>query len=81
MAMVIVSDVESKEHWERGTLGDYVLRDDATGVCVAGSGITYLESFDDAGDELFEGDDGYLQDVYADWLEMAEAGEEGFTIV
>ena len=81
MAISIVSNTESNEHWERGTLSDIVLIDEVTGVCVQGLGITYLESFDEAGEELEEGDEGYLEDVYAEWLEMAEAGEAGFSIV
>ena len=81
MAISIVSNTESNEHWERGTLSDIVLIDEVTGVCVSGTGITYLESFDDEGNELEEGDDGYLADVYAEWLEMAKAGEAGFSIV
>ena len=52
MAISIVSNTESKEHWERGTLSDIVLMDTVTGVCVSGTGITYLESFGEDGDEL-----------------------------
>lgn len=81
MAISVVSNVESKEHWANGTLSDIVLMDTVTGVCVSGTGITYLESFDEAGNELEEGDEGYLQDVYAEWLDMAKAGEEGFHVV
>lgn len=77
----IVSNVESREKWDRGTLSDIVLIDEVTGICVEGQGITYLESFDEDGNELTDEDEGYLQDVYDDWLEMAEAGEEGFRIV
>lgn len=73
--------MESKEHWVNGTLSDIVLMDTVTGVCVSGEGITYLESFDDEGNELEEGDEGYLEDVYADWLEMVKIGEPGFSIV
>jgi hypothetical protein len=76
-----VSDVESKEHWANGTLSDIVLIDESTGICVEGRGITYLESFDEAGNELEEGDEGYLQDIYDDWLELAQVGEEGYRIV
>lgn len=81
MAISIVSNTESNEHWERGTLSDIVLIDEATGVCVKGQGITYLESFDGDGYELEPGQEGYLEDVYEEWLELAEAGEEGFSIV
>ena len=81
MAISIVSNTESAEHWDKGTLSDIVLIDEVTGVCVSGTGITYLESFDDDGNELEEGDEGYLQDVYTDWLEMAKLGETGFSIV
>jgi len=81
MAISIVSNKESKEHWDKGTLSDIVLIDEVSGVCVCGTGITYLESFDEDGLELEEGDEGYLQDVYDEWIELAEAGEEGFTIV
>lgn len=72
MAVSIVSNVESKEHWQGGTLSDIVLIDEATGVCVQGRGITYLESHDDAD---------YLQEVYDEWLDSAKLGEEGFSIV
>ena len=81
MAISIVSNVESKEHWVNGTLSDIVLIDEVTGVCVQGIGITYLESFDEDGTELEEGDEGYLQDVYEDWLDMAKIGEPGYSIV
>jgi hypothetical protein len=72
MAVSIVSNVESKEHWQGGTLSDIVLIDEATGVCVQGRGITYLESHDDTD---------YLQEVYDEWLDSAKLGEEGFSIV
>lgn len=77
----VVSNVESKEHWANGTLSDIVLIDEVTGICVAGTGITYLESFDAEGNELEEGDEGYLQDVYDDWMDMVKIGEPGFAIV
>lgn len=81
MAISIVSSTESREHWDKGTLSDIILMDEATGVCVEGRGITYLESFDGDGYELEPGQEGYLEDVYEEWLELAEAGEEGFSIV
>lgn len=84
MAIVIVKDAESKLKWDKGTLSDLVLLDTVTGVAIAADGITYLESFDEDGNELFEGDEGYLQDVYDDWMEMAKSGYEefeGYTII
>lgn len=81
MAIEVVSNVESKEHWDNGTLSDIVLIDTVSGVCIQGVGITYLESFNAEGFELFEGDEGYLQDVYDDWLDNVRYGEEGYSIV
>lgn len=81
MAITIVSYTESEEQSDWGTLSDIVLMDTTTGVCVSGTGITYLESFGEDGEELEAGDEGYLEDVYAEWLEQAKAGEEGFSIV
>ena len=84
MAIVIVSDKESKSKWDKGTLSDFVLLDTETGVAIAAEGITYLESFDEDGNQLFPGDEGYLQDVYDDWLYMAQTGYsefDGYTIL
>lgn len=84
MAIVVVSDKESKQKWDKGTLSDIILLDTETGVAIAADGITYLESFDEDGNNLYEGDEGYLQDVYDDWLYMAQTGYsefDGYTIL
>lgn len=75
----LVSVVDSNITAPDRTLIDVVLERD--GVQVQGLGITYLESFDEHGNELTEQDPDYCDDVYDEWMEYAISGEEGFTIL
>lgn len=52
-----------------GSLIDVVLERD--GQQLKGTGITYLE----------EESEDYLDEVFDEWLELAEQGEDGFTLL
>jgi len=81
MAKLVSSKVseEQSRDWH-GTLSDFVIEKD--GVQVQGVGITYLdceETEDENGEWVL--DPVYLNEVFEEWKEYAEAGEEGYTIL